>query len=361
MSKLGIRSVALLGLLAAGLIVSGIGLGAYYQSPDEAALRQSPTVVAVTDPVRDEVLEDDISFRGRFVPAVTAPLRFAAGIEGRVVTGVEARPGLDLRFGDAVIEVEGRPVIALPGSLPTWRDFRSGMPSGPDVRQLQVALRELRLYEGRVTGRFSRATLAAVRRLYAEAGYRAPLGAGIPQGELVFVPGGLTRVSDVHVAAGDRMLTDAIEVTSADYRINATISSDARSAIGAGDVIELVTGSGGSSWSSTVATILDLQSTDEPGQSSTGILVTDPISKPDGSERTFRIIVASTSTAVLTAAAAAVQVSSAGNPYVVRLEGNTQRIIEITVGLVTADRVEVRPVHPATLRPADLLVLNPGR
>ena len=53
------------------------------------------------------------------------------------------------------------------------------------------------------------------------------------------------------------------------------------------------------------------------------------------------------------------RVEAAGG--VVRLEGASQRIIDVAVGLVTADRIEIRPVLPATLQPDDLLVLNPNR
>jgi hypothetical protein len=359
MSKLGIRSVALLLIAATTLVAAGIGLGAYFQSPEEAALRKPPTVVPITDQVRQEVLEDSISFRAEIVPAARSPLGFAGSLEGRVVTAVDVMPGQDLAFGKAVIEVEGRPVIVLPGNLPTWRDFSRTMPAGPDVAQLQAALRKLGVYHGRVTGLFNRRTLVATRGLYRQLGYRAPAGPGMPQEELVFAPRAMARVSRVALAGGDRLSAGAIEVTSAEYRIDAELSADGRSALRSGIAIQLLPDQEGAVWTSMIKEVLTLDSSDGPGQPNTGILVRDAIPNPDSGERTFRVVVAATSQPVLTAAAGAVHLSSNGEPYVVRLEGASERLINVTVGLVTADRIEVQPVAPATLVRNDLLVLNP--
>nr|BFE72343.1 hypothetical protein GCM10020092_056440 [Actinoplanes digitatis] len=79
-----------------------------------------------------------------------------------------------MRAGDVVIEVSGRPVVALPGVLSTYRDLKPG-DDGKDVAQLQRALGRLGLYhDGDDDGHFGAATKSAVRRFYARTGYDVP-------------------------------------------------------------------------------------------------------------------------------------------------------------------------------------------
>jgi multidrug efflux pump subunit AcrA (membrane-fusion protein) len=72
-----------------------------------------------------------------------------------------------------LLEVAGRPVIALNGGLPTYRTLRPGS-TGPDVTQLEEALSRLGLHPGAVDGRYDSATGAAVAALFKRAGYEAP-------------------------------------------------------------------------------------------------------------------------------------------------------------------------------------------
>lgn len=355
----GTRAVALLLLTATALVGTGIALGVYFESPEEAALRIPPTVVTITDQLRSEVLENSITFRGAFVPASRAALQLASSLEGRVVTAVLLQPQSDLQFGKAMIEVEGRPVIVLSGELPTWRDFHPGMTPGPDVKQLQTALADLGFYNGRVNGEFTTQTLAASRSLYRAAGYRSPPGRMIPQQELVFAPAALQHVFSVAIAVGDHLAGDAVELSGPICRIDAGLSDDARSSLLPGTRIELAS-DGVSTWASTVEAVLNLGTSNAPGQANTGILVADPVPTALGGDRAFRSVLFSTTQPVLSAAAAAVHVSSSGDPYVVRLEAGSERSISVVVGLVTGTRIEIRVVAPATLAPGDLLVLNPS-
>jgi peptidoglycan hydrolase-like protein with peptidoglycan-binding domain len=118
------------------------------------------------------------------------------------------RAGQSVRSGQVIAEVSGRPVIVLSGRFPAYRDIGDG-DEGPDVRQLQQALRAR--YGTPVTGRADHRTLADLRRLYRAIGYPVPtvdrdeageepssgassppVGATkalrVPAGELFFVP-----------------------------------------------------------------------------------------------------------------------------------------------------------------------------
>lgn len=354
----GIKAAAVLVVSATVLTGLGAALGAYFQAPDEAALRQPPVRVPITDELRSEILEDAVTFRGVFVAASRGHLRFATSLEGRVVTAVSLQSGGAIQFGKAAVEVEGRPIIVLSGLLPTWRDFDLTMTPGPDVAQLQVALTQLGLYDGRVSGKFDRRTLAAGRRLYQTIGYVSPRGDRLRQEEIVFVPPGLPLVGLVSVSVGDRLSAEAIELSSSTYRIDAGMSIDVRASLRPGAKIQLLLGSG-PGWTSRLLDVRDLETSDGGPEGRVAISLADPAPAGLVGEQTFRVVRSTTVEPVLSAAAAAVHMSSNGRPYVVRLEAGTEETIEVTVGLVTANRVQIRAVAPMTLSPADLLVLNP--
>jgi peptidoglycan hydrolase-like protein with peptidoglycan-binding domain len=76
-----------------------------------------------------------------------------------------------VRPGSVLLEVSGRPLIALPGTVPAYRDLRPG-DDGTDIGQLQAALRSLGYYHGGDSaGHFGPGTKRAVTRLYAATDY----------------------------------------------------------------------------------------------------------------------------------------------------------------------------------------------
>jgi peptidoglycan hydrolase-like protein with peptidoglycan-binding domain len=91
-----------------------------------------------------------------------------------VVTAVRVGAGDEVGLGDVLVEVSGRPVLALAGKAPGYRDLRPGA-SGDDVAALQKSLRKL----GFATrpdskGLFGRGTKRAVGELYDRVGHEAP-------------------------------------------------------------------------------------------------------------------------------------------------------------------------------------------
>ena len=70
-----------------------------------------------------------------------------------------------------LVEVAGRPVIALPGETPAYRDLRPGA-VGDDVAQLQWGLNELGYSLPEVDGVFGEGTKQAVTRFYQDRGYQ---------------------------------------------------------------------------------------------------------------------------------------------------------------------------------------------
>jgi peptidoglycan hydrolase-like protein with peptidoglycan-binding domain len=127
--------------------------------------------------------------------------------------------------GGVLATISGRPVLALQGDAPMYRDLGPGM-SGSDVSQLEVALQRIGLSPGNVDGFYDAGTEAAVRALYTSTGFQpvtataaqleaagvSPCagnpgscpgpGVQVPANEVFFVAGTPVQVGDVPATVG---------------------------------------------------------------------------------------------------------------------------------------------------------------
>jgi peptidoglycan hydrolase-like protein with peptidoglycan-binding domain len=114
--------------------------------------------------------------------------------KGLVLTRRTLRPGDVVEVGSLLGEVSGRPVFALPDSVPLYRDLAIGV-SGEDVRRLQEALAALGYLDVKSSGYFGESTLKALRLMYRKSGYLlsevAPGIVGLDIDEIVGIPQGL--------------------------------------------------------------------------------------------------------------------------------------------------------------------------
>lgn len=115
----------------------------------------------VTAPVTYEVAEGSVSQVQSFTAQAMWPLTpLATNAAAGTVTTIEVADGDTLQSGDVVYTVDLRPVVAVPGSVPAFRDLAPGV-SGADVRQLE----EFLVSQGRLEeadGRYDDDTVAAV-------------------------------------------------------------------------------------------------------------------------------------------------------------------------------------------------------
>lgn len=98
--------------------------------------------------------------------------------------------GSEVRRGQRLYEVDGKPVLLMYGGRPAWRDLALGVPDGPDVRQLEADLLALGFDPNRtitVDGHFGLSTAAAVRRWQRQLGL--PQTGMVEHGRVVFEPG----------------------------------------------------------------------------------------------------------------------------------------------------------------------------
>jgi peptidoglycan hydrolase-like protein with peptidoglycan-binding domain len=113
-----------------------------------------------------------------------------------VVTKIYRPPGSGVRPGSLIMEVAGRPLFVLPGTVPAYRDMAPGE-SGTDIAQLQQGLQALGFgVGGDPGGVYGAGTAAAVAAFYHSIGYTVPKvtagpkaarGAEVPLAEIMFV------------------------------------------------------------------------------------------------------------------------------------------------------------------------------
>lgn len=170
------RVVLTIAVTCAVASTGGLVLATFVKSPAQVAAETgSPEATQLTEVVERRVLVDTLVTRG----AVAASTQVEAtpvvtGAGAQVVTAVRTTLGAEVHAGDVLLAVAGRPLIALVGAVPAYRDIRPGL-DGEDVAQLQDALRALGYYRGGdAVGRFGPATKDAVRRLYTAKGFQVP-------------------------------------------------------------------------------------------------------------------------------------------------------------------------------------------
>ncbi|MCJ0868673.1 peptidoglycan-binding domain-containing protein [Streptomyces sp. AP-93] len=198
--------VAAVAVGAVLLSAAGVAASLVIKSPAQTAAEAGPPPLDVlVARVEKRVLRDTVIVRGTVTSAQAVQVTPAvAGGEGSgppVVTKVAVRPGDPVRAGKVLLEVSGRPVFALPGALPVYRDLKPGA-TGDDVKQLQKALAGLGHGTGSDrSGIFGAGTKAALASFYKSIGYD-PLPAVADRGEAV-------KSAEDAVTSAERSVEDA--------------------------------------------------------------------------------------------------------------------------------------------------------
>ncbi len=163
--------------LAAALAVGAWVAGSRIESPADAAARTAPPDPSpILVPVEQRVLSSKVVTRGKGRYGLPQPVSIAPSV-------LKGAPGLiatlplrnaQFREGDVLLTASGRPVFALQGNVPAYRDLVPGL-TGEDVRQLELALERLGFAPGSADGTYDQRTSAAVARWYKSKGWE-PFG-----------------------------------------------------------------------------------------------------------------------------------------------------------------------------------------
>lgn len=415
-SPLARRRRVLTAFGAATVLMSTLGVLAATQvrSPQQvAADARSPAPSLLTAPVEQKVLSTTLVMRGTlsagrqypFTPRSVAASAHGPGASSLVVTAMGTRTGDKVAPGRMLVEVSERPVYALRGAFPAYRDMLPGQ-TGKDVAQLQAGLRQLGYRNGDREGYFGAGTKAAVRRFYDDLRYPVPLtgpvvaaeGAGaqakagpteagptkaaeagavrsgsgrtagvaapapepmVPMSEVAFLPTLPARVAGVSSRVGDVISGEAPLITFATGGLSLTAKLDPADEplVEIGMRAEIVAEAAGFTGSGTVDSI--------GAKATSGDSTHLPlrISRPGGwpsdlagEDVRVTLTTASTDKKVLAVPEAAISSAADGRTSVtVVADDRALRVVEIRVGVSADGLVEVTPVHDG-LRPGDEVV-----
>lgn len=173
----GNRTLWIVASVAVLSLIGGLLIGRFVVSPaDAAANAQAPAAGLITVPVEYGALSNDVTLRGDigYADAVEVTIDAADVGGAAVVTGQVPEVGAVFTPLSLALEVVGRPVIVLPGELPSYRALRMGV-SGPDVLQFKQAMVAIGINPGDAESNvFDASTAAAIDALYAAVGYESP-------------------------------------------------------------------------------------------------------------------------------------------------------------------------------------------
>ena len=202
-------TVALAVAAAGGGWLAGRGI----KSPEQVALEAEPppaslitVAVELAELTADVITRADVGYD----EPVTLSLSGAIGDrESELAVTAAPERGSELAEGSVAIEIAGRPVFLLAGTVPVYRDLRP-MDSGPDVEQLEQALTRLGHFAGEPDPLWDGATGAAVNAWYEAAGYDAN---GVSGAERASLRAARDRVDGARgaLAAAERALATVLE------------------------------------------------------------------------------------------------------------------------------------------------------
>lgn len=147
------------------------------KSPAQLAAQAAPPEASlITYPVEKRVLSADLIVRGtmRYSDPISVVLPPSVLRPQPVLVSVPPVKGNALNEGDVALVVSGRPVFAVIGERPAYRDLGPGT-VGEDVRQLEKVLARAGFDPGPIDGVFDAAAATAVAAWYEHAGF-VPFG-----------------------------------------------------------------------------------------------------------------------------------------------------------------------------------------
>ena len=202
----GVATLAVAGAVTAGFVVTSGNGDQAGAAPTARPRRRSWPTVERQDLQRTE------SFDGKTGHGEAEPLVLA----GTGTLTALPKPGDVIEPGATIVEVDGRPIIALQGPLPMWRALGPSVADGKDVLQLEYVLTALgygETYGVIVDEDWTSATTKAVKAFQEDHGQDDD--GTIDVGDIVWIDGPV-RVDSVAGAARPAAAEAGIEVTGTD-------------------------------------------------------------------------------------------------------------------------------------------------
>ena len=365
----GSRRVRIAVLVVVGTLcitVGGFVGSRFMTSPEQVAASAGPPPPSViTAPVELRVVSENLVTRGEVFASQSTNLlsnRAMTGAALNVITSLPVAQGDPIQDGSVVVEISGRPVIALVGAFPAYRDLSIGA-SGSDVVQLQAALSEVGMSTAPDTpGVFGEGTDQALRALYAGRSYTY-LGS-LPRAEIYYSPTFPALVQSSNAVLGGE--AEGMELWVATGTVGVGVQSDGRldKAVHVGDPVEIVSELLGLTVPGKVSDLsapAPLPPTDGE-QTQPSWIVVEPNSAlgPEWGGQNVRVtfLQSGTDGEVLAVPVGAVYTSADGGAEVRVVQGDkSQVLVQVRTGAVGGGYIEVVPID-GELRANDNVVLG---
>lgn len=401
-------AVAIAALMAAAA-VGGVVSAAFIKSPAQVAADTAPPKRNVlTATVADQQIRDTLVVRGtfatqdvvKFTPtSAVAPNGEGADSTSLVVTGLPAAPGQTVEDGEVIAQVSGRPVIALEGAFPAFRNMVEG-DSGPDIAELQEALEQLGFPVGSdVAGTFGPGTADAVRAFYAAIGYSVPLipgegasgptgpkasntgtsgtgtgtGTGsqatrsppatveVPMSEVMFVPSLPAPLTEAPVEVGQAVSAPLLGIAVGGLSLTAQFNASQRNLLHTGLSVRVLSSITGATATGSVSSIgaTTADTTNASAYVPVDISTAHGPWAPSWNGQNVQVtaVVPLTPTAVLTVPESAIRTTANGTEVIVRTKSGSEHPVAVTTGISAGGNVEVTN-KANSLRAGDRVVVG---
>lgn len=380
------RSVA--GVFVAFTVVAaavGWILGSQVRSPAEIAARtEAPEPSPILVPAEMRELSTNVVTRGtgRFGKPIEVVLATSSFKPNSPLVTQLPEPGSEIDEGQILMSSSGRPVFALEGAQPMFRDLGPGV-TGEDVRQLEAALDRMGHGPGPVDGTYDTRTEAAVGLLYETrglapavatadqladifpdagsiiAGTRPGAGIQVPADEIVFIPSLPARVAANSIELGHPIEGSVMTITAASVAIDGSVAIEQSGLVRPGMEVVIDEPDLGIEASGVVGRVADQPGTDGVD----GFHLYFEVDVPDAplalinASVRLTIPVESTGDAVLVVPITALSLAPNGSSRVQRQVDGALESIEVRPGLSAQGLVEVTPIG-GDLREGDLVVVG---
>ncbi|MEM9650691.1 MAG: peptidoglycan-binding protein [Actinomycetota bacterium] len=154
------------GLLVMAGAIAGAVYGVVVLTADDDEMVDEQVIVI--DEVGRATLADTVVVRGNVARAD----RFTVtALSGQRLTGLTATVDAEIAAGEELLQLDGRPMIAVEGETPYWRPLDRFTADGPDVEMLEQFLEDAGYDPGTVNQDFSNLTRDALEAWQEDNGY----------------------------------------------------------------------------------------------------------------------------------------------------------------------------------------------
>jgi hypothetical protein len=381
------RQKAVVYVVIGAVVVAFLGwlIGSQIESPSDVAARSAaPPASPIFEPVKEQQLSTVVRARGTggfgSPRPVTLPASNLSG--GTVITSLPVANDVIQEAG-VLATISGRPVFALQGDAPMYRDMGPGM-SGPDVAQLETSLLRVGYNPGTVDGFYDAATEAAVRQLYVNAGFQPVVaslaqldavraaqcgtdasscpgpGVQVPVNEVFFVAGAPVQVGEVPATVGAEAAGPLMTVSDSTPKVIGQLRVSESKLVKEGMRVDIDEPDLGIEARGKVTSVADRPGTNGLDQFHV-YFETSVDNAPDrlnGVSVRVVIPIKSTKDKELTVPQSAVSLAADGTSRVQVLRKGELRDVEVEPGLSADGFVVVKPAQKNALEPGDKVVVG---